>query len=85
MCMQVYIYLCIYVYVCVRVCMCLGTFRDLESGLSETCVNTRKDVTYAGAGQSQGKLWRRLVSISTSKSFFMLGYGSERQIEPSHS
>ena len=32
-----------------------------------------------------GKLLRRIVSISTGKSYFKLGYGSERQTEPSHS
>ena len=78
MCMCIYIY----VYVCTCVYMCLCAFRDLESGLS---VNTRKEVNHARAEQSQGKLWRRLVSTSTGKSFLKLGYGSERQIAPSHS
>ena len=31
-----------------------------------------------GEGKSQGKLWRRLVSISTGKSFLKLRYGSEK-------
>ena len=62
--------------------MCLRTSRDFESGLSETSVNTRKEVNFAVAGQSQGKLWRRLVSISTGRSFFLLGYGVERLIVP---
>ena len=35
-------------YVCVRVFLCVCcTFRGLESCLSETCVNTRKQVNYA--------------------------------------
>ena len=48
-CKCVYL-LSVYVFVneFVRVCMCLCTFRDdLESGLSATCVNTRKNVNYA--------------------------------------
>ena len=32
-----------------------ATVSDLESGLSETCVSTRKDVNYACAGQKSGK------------------------------
>ena len=42
-------------------------------------------VWYAWAGQSQGKLWRRLVAILTGKSFVILGYKVERLIEPSGS
>ena len=48
--MHVHVSVCVYmyimsVYVCVYMCLC--TFRDLESGLSATCVNTRKEVNYA--------------------------------------
>ena len=41
--LSVSFYVHLYVHGCVRVCkLCLCTFRDLESGLSATCVNTRK-------------------------------------------
>ena len=51
-----------------------ATDRDLASGLSKSvCVNTRKAVKYARAGQSQGKLWWRLRQ------------SGERPIEPSQS
>ena len=35
--------------------MCLCTFRDLESGLSETCVNTRKEGELCLSRTNSGK------------------------------
>ena len=64
----------------------LATDRDLESGLSKSAsVRTRKMVNYAREGQSQVKLWWRLVAILTCKSFVKLEYRGERLIEPSSS
>ena len=48
-------------------------------------VRTRKMVNYACEGQSQGKLWWRLVAILTCKSFVIHGYRGEKLIEPSSS
>ena len=45
--MNVYVYIYIYLCVYVRVYVCLCSLRDLGSGLSETCVDTRKEVSYA--------------------------------------
>ena len=64
----------------------LATDGDLESGLSKSIsVRNRKMVNHAWEGQSQGKLWWRLVAILTCKSSIVLGSRSERRIEPSSS
>ena len=44
-------------------------------------VRTRKMVNYACEGQSQGKLWWRLVAILTCISFVILGNMGERLID----
>ena len=63
-----------------------ATDQSIERSLSmSTCVRTRKMVNYAWEGQSQGKLWWRLVAILTCKSFVIPGYRGERLIEPSSS
>ena len=60
----------------------LSTERDLSLSIP---VRTRKMVNYACVGQSQGKLWWRLVAILTCKSFVKHEYRGERLIEPSSS
>ena len=45
-------------------------------------VGTRKAVSYARAGRSQGKPWWRSAAVLTCKSFVGLGYRGERLIEP---
>ena len=63
-----------------------ATDQSIERGLSMSIsVRTRKMVNYACEGQSQGKLWWRLVAILTCKSFVIHGYRGERLIEPSSS
>ena len=63
-----------------------ATDQSIERSLSMSiCVRTRKMVNYACEGQSQGKLWWRLVAILTCKSFVIRGYRGERLIEPSSS
>ena len=47
-CKYIYIYIYLHMYVSVYVCTCVSLcLCDFESGLSETCVNTRKKVNYA--------------------------------------
>ena len=58
----------------------LTKYPTLSSG-----AGTRKMVNYAGVGQSQRKLWWRLVAVLTCKSLVELGYRGERLIEPSSS
>ena len=41
--------------------------------------------TCLATGQSQEKLWWRLVAMLTCKSFVILWFRGERQTEPSHS
>ena len=48
-------------------------------------VGTRKMVTYAWPGRSQGKPWWRTAAILTCKSIVGVGYRGERLIEPSSS
>ena len=48
-------------------------------------VGTRKMVTYAWPGRSQGKPWWRSAAILTCKSIVGAGYRGERLIEPSSS
>ena len=57
---------------CSNVCIIAMTTPDRSIGRSlslSMCVRTRKMVNYACEGQSQGKLWWRLVAVLTCKSF----------------
>jgi hypothetical protein len=55
---------------------------DLSFGLSRsTSVKTRKAVIYTCVGSSQRKLWWKLVSLLTCKSFVKHGYRGARLIE----
>jgi len=58
----------------------VGTVKELRPS---TLVRTRKMVNYAWVEWSQRKLWWKLVSILTCKSFVQLGYRGDRPIEPS--
>ena len=56
--------------------LCGGVSTEATSGINGA--NTRT-LVHAWAGQSQGKLWRRLLAILTRKSFVTLGFWAERQ------
>ena len=67
-----------------KVNLVLSSARPLGRSKS-VCVGTRKMVNYAWIGQSQRKLWWRLVAVLTCKSMVEFGYRGERLIEPSSS
>ena len=63
-------------------CRCGVVAGQAQSVLSKsTSVNTRQEVNSAWEGRSQGQLWRRLLSISTGKSF-VAGFGAKDK--PNH-